>query len=146
MSLFNAHIKLTPLYVALALSMSSELAADFTILDGETKITTQTLNDNETGVIEAAGSLNTGGAFPSAVDASGINNVVTNNGSILASSKRRRVDAIGISSSGGNDTITNTGSISANTDIKGADAIGISSSGGNGTITNTGSISANTDI
>ena len=59
------------------LTASVSQAASFEIVDGETVTAPQTLNDNETGTIQAGGQLNTA---TTAVTASGINNIVNNGG------------------------------------------------------------------
>ena len=58
------------------------IATDFTIVNGQTVVTQQVLNDNETGIIEAGGQLNTITTGDAAIDAVGANNTVNNAGSI----------------------------------------------------------------
>jgi hypothetical protein len=119
--------------LALAISLSfiaPTQAADFTIKSGQIETTPQTLaNDNEVGVIEAGGELNTSAT---AITASAINNSVTNKGSISTVGNSAR----GISSTATNATISNQGSISTD----GEYGYGIFSNGKNATISNQGSI------
>jgi hypothetical protein len=128
----NLHTK-TALALAISLSfIAPTQAADFTIENGQIETTPQTLaNDNEVGVIEAGGELNT--MNTNAITASAINNSVTNKGSISTEG----TSAIGIYSRGINATISNQGSIST----EGDSAYGIYSRGINATISNLGSIS-----
>jgi len=63
------------LLLALATGVS---AADFTIVDGQTVTTTQTLNANETGIIEQGGQLNTTGVR--GIDSTADNVTVSNSG------------------------------------------------------------------
>jgi len=130
-------------------------AANFTIVDGVTVTAPQTLNDNETGTIEAGGQLNTAGI---AITASGINNTVENSGSISTLGD----NSDGIDSDGADAIISNSSSIftsgdnSDGIDSDGADAIignsasistlgdnsdGVDTDGANAIINNSGSIS-----
>ncbi len=130
MSAFNTPSKLAPLFITLSLALSpATFATDFTILNGETETTTQTLNNNETGIIETGGTLITSVA---AIDASGINNSLINSGEITTSGD----GSFGVETTGVNATITNNGDINT----VGANAFGIYSTGATATITNSGSI------
>ena len=128
-------MKLQPMLISAlltALTLSATVqAASFTIVDGQTEATTQTLNDNETGTIEAGGTLSTGAS--TAVSATGATVTVTNSGSISTTGASAR----GIYSSGTNASITSSGSISTT----GASAFGIVSTATDAIITNSGSIS-----
>jgi hypothetical protein len=123
--------------LALAISLSfipPTQAADFTIVSGQIETTPQTLaNDNDVGVIEAGGELNT--MNTNAITASAINNSVTNKGSLSTEGD----NAFGISSTStaADATISNQGTIST----EGTNAFGIVSQGTNATISNKGSIS-----
>lgn len=137
---------------SLTLTSPYASAADFTILDGDTVTTAQTLNDNEVGTIESGGSLN---VAPTAINAAGDNISITNNGSISTTN----AFASSVGSFGINATINNNGSIVSsgtgvratgnNADIKndgsistsGIGAYGIQSNGSNTDINNSGSIS-----
>ena len=123
-------IPLATLLAMLALSATVQ-AGSFVIVDDETVTATQTLNDNETGTIEAGGTLSTGGN--TAVNAHGATVTVTNSGSISTTG----VNARGIWSTGADATITNSGSISTT----GVRANGIYSTGADASIINSGSIS-----
>jgi len=105
-------------------------ATSFTIINGVTENTPQTLIDNESGTIEAGGTLSTGAT--SAVTASGVNNIIDNSGSIDTTG----VNARGIHSSGADASIDNSGSINTTGDT----AFGILSDGADTTINNSGSI------
>ncbi|MDG4476734.1 autotransporter outer membrane beta-barrel domain-containing protein [Thiovibrio frasassiensis] len=113
-----------------ALSASISQAASFEIVDGETVTTQQTLNDNETGTIQAGGQLNTAAT---AVTASGINNIVNNDGSISTTGG----NSLGIVSQGVNATLCNSGTISTTGDY----SYGIYSHGISASITTSGTIS-----
>ncbi|NRA17477.1 MAG: autotransporter domain-containing protein [Oceanospirillaceae bacterium] len=101
-------------------------AADFTIVDGQTETTTQTLTANENGVIEAGGTLTTAGA---GISASGTNVTISNSGIIKSTGNK------GIESNGTNSVISNSGAITAAQD-------GIYSQGADAIITNSGTIAA----
>jgi hypothetical protein len=130
----NLHTK-TALALAISLSfIAPTQAADFTIVSGQIETTPQTLaNDNDVGVIEAGGELNT--MNTNAITASAINNSVTNKGSLSTEGD----NAFGISSTStaADATISNQGTIST----EGTNAFGIVSQGTNATISNKGSIS-----
>ncbi|MEW6647452.1 MAG: autotransporter domain-containing protein [Pseudomonadota bacterium] len=111
------------------------MAASFEIVDGQTVTTQQTLNNNETGVIQSGGSLDTGA--DTAIDAPGANVTITTDGSITTTGGV----AYGIQSSGDNATISNSGSIGTT----GLTAYGIRATGANTTITNSGNISTTQD-
>ena len=115
------------------------IATDFTIVNGQTVVTQQVLNDNETGIIEAGGQLNTITFGDAAIDAVGINNTIDNIGSISTISDFSK----GIISRGSNPNITNSGSIS--TIGASADGILVSSQGfilgATARVTNSGNIS-----
>ncbi|MCP4054560.1 MAG: hypothetical protein GY739_16165, partial [Mesoflavibacter sp.] len=120
------------LFTVSFLLIQSVMADSFTIVDGQEETTQQTLNANESGVIEEGGQLNTGAN-------TAINNPVgegqasvTNSGTITTAG----VDADGIFSSGDNATLTNSGTITT----EGDRARGIISSGDNATLTNSGTI------
>jgi hypothetical protein len=165
MSEIYPHFKLTPLYIALSLVLSSPiLTADFTILDGTTINSTQTLNANETGTINEGGQISTAGVGVNASDTNHtVNNsgsisttgdnadaihstgaaaAISNSGSILTSGE----NASGISTNSDNATISNSGSITITTlNPNGSDSHGIESTGENATISNSGSISTRGD-
>jgi hypothetical protein len=125
----------TKTVLALAISLSfiaPTQAADFTIESGPVVTTPQTLdNDNDVGVIESGGKLNTTNA--TAITASAISNSVTNKGTIST----LNAAAFGIQSTGANAAISNQGSISTD----GGESHGILSIGDNATINNESSIS-----
>jgi hypothetical protein len=127
----NLHTK-TALALAISLSlMAPTQAADFTIKSGQIVTTPQTLaTDNDVGVIEAGGELDTSAT---AITASAKNNSVTNKGSLSTKGN----NAIGIYSIGTDATISNEGTIST----EGLFGYGISSSGTDATISNEGTIS-----
>ena len=103
-------VRNTPTLLSLAISLalsSQAYAVSFTIQDGETVTTQQTLNDNETGTIEAGGELSTSGIVPILVP--GDNVIIENNGSITTSGDYE--EAIYSYSSSENTTIHNSGSI-----------------------------------
>ena len=132
---FSLPVK-TVLSLAISLSFFTPIhAADFTIIDGETETTTQTLIDNETGTIDRGGQLNATAA--DAINATGINNVVDNSGSISTTGN----NVYGIFSSGTNATISNSGSLST----IGDSAEGIFSVSIDASISNSGSISTTGD-
>jgi len=103
--------------------------ADFTIINGQVVTIPQSLNDNETGTIEAGGQLNVAGT---AITASGVDISVNNDGSISTTD----MNAIGITSQGNSATITNSGSIAT----IGQFSSGIHLGGPTATLTNSGSI------
>lgn len=109
----------------------SAMAASFEIVDGETATTQQTLDNGETGVIEAGGSLDTGA--DTAIKAPGANVTITNDGSISAVGYA----AEGIHSYGDYATITTSGNITTSGDSGRA----VRSTGDYATITNSGAIS-----
>ena len=110
--------------VSIALIPLTAQAADFTIVNTQTAA--QTLGDNETGIIEIGGQLNTGAN--SAIDANGLNITINNAGTITT-------DIDGIHLDGSNAILINSGLITAGDD-------GIDSLGAGATITNTGTITA----
>ncbi|WDR05116.1 autotransporter domain-containing protein [Devosia rhodophyticola] len=111
---------------------ATALAASFTIINGQTETTTQTLNDpNDTGTIEAGGTLATG-ANPALLMLS-TGQSTTNSGTISTSGAA----TYGISSSGATATITNSGTVNTS----GNSANGIYSIGATATISNSGTIS-----
>ncbi len=123
---------LRPLSAVILLALSStSFGASFTIQDGETVTTQQTLNDNETGTIETGGELSTSGV--TAIDAPGDNANIESNGSITTSGD----NAYGIYSRGNNATISNNGNIIGS----GKNAVRILSTGDYATINNSGNIS-----
>ncbi|SFJ77188.1 autotransporter outer membrane beta-barrel domain-containing protein [Methylophaga sulfidovorans] len=125
-------IALRPLSAVILLALSpTSFGASFTIKDGETVTTQQTLNDNETGTIETGGELSTSGVI--AIDAPGDNVNIETNGSITTSGD----NAYGIYSRGNNATISNSGNIIGS----GKDAVRIVSTGDYATINNSGNIS-----
>ena len=150
------HTLARPLVIAIALMLATPtFAADFTITGAETN--PQVLNSaDDTGVIEAGGTL-TVGAFTDAMDVIGSDNTITNNGAITAGN-------IGIyaSDTATNATITNSGSITGGSGdgilalgtkaiitnsgtITSTDANGIASTGAKAIITNSGSITGTND-
>jgi len=102
----------------------------FTIVDGQTVTTPQTLSNDETGTIESGGQLNT--IWIDALTAQGDDITVINNGTISADGAW----AYGIISTGAAATISNNGTIS--TAGEGAD--GISLTGTNATLASNGTI------
>ncbi|MDC1093719.1 hypothetical protein OAS55_01985, partial [Porticoccus sp.] len=84
------HTLARPLVIAIALMLATPtFAADFTIVDGQTETTQQTLDGtagNNTGVIETGGTL-TVGAGLDAITATGPDNTITNSGSITGGSE-----------------------------------------------------------
>ena len=129
------HTLARPLVIAIALMLATPtFAADFTIVDGQTETTPQTLTGtagNNTGVIETGGTL-TVGAGLDAITATGADNTITNSGSITGGSE-------GITSTGDDVTITNNGAITSTTND------GIYSSGADATITNSGTTNGGED-
>jgi hypothetical protein len=118
----------------------SSLATSFVISDGETVTIPQYLSDNETGVIQAGGSLETSADLDTAITMSGANISVDNSGSVSTTGNI----AHGIYSFGDKATITNSGSLSTSggyDSITFLGAEGVYSLGDNATITNSGSIS-----
>ena len=114
----------------------SAWAASFTINSGETVTTLQTLQDNETGLIISGGFLNVTSA--AAVQLSGDNTTITNNGTI-------NVTGAGVEAilQGGNATIINNGTINADSLLAGDDAgtqATLFLSGANNVVINNGSI------
>jgi outer membrane autotransporter protein len=111
-------------------------ATSFTINSGETVTTLQTLVDNETGLIVSGGFLNVTSA--AAVQLSGDNTTITNNGTINVTGAS--VEAI---LQGGNATIINNGTINADSLLAGDD-VGTQAtlflSGANNVVINNGSI------
>ena len=128
-------MKLHPMLISLlftSLTLSATVhATSFIIEHGDTETTQQTLNDNETGVIETDGTLATGA--DAAVNAPGADVNITNSGSISTTGS----SAYGIRSYGTNANITNNGSIST----AGYGAYGIRSDADNASVSNSGSIS-----
>ncbi|MCX4190825.1 autotransporter outer membrane beta-barrel domain-containing protein [Methylophaga sp. OBS3] len=123
----------TLLSIAISIALSAPAyAASFTIENGETVTSGQTLNDNETGTIEAGGELSTSGIIPILVP--GDNVIIENNGSIKTSGDYE--EAIYSYSSSENTTIHNSGSITTS----GNYARGIYSQGSNATINNSGKV------
>jgi hypothetical protein len=109
-------------------------AADFNIGAGATETNQQTLIDNETGYINSSGSLTTNNT---AILANGVNNTVTNYGTIATTDNT----AHGISSSGINLSFTNNGSITT----LGDSADGIHTLADDAVIVNNGSIITNSN-
>ncbi|WDR04035.1 autotransporter domain-containing protein [Devosia algicola] len=117
---------------------ATALAASFTISNGQTETTQQTLSDpNDTGTIESGGTVSTTGINNPAVQMSNTGQSTTNSGSISTTGR----NADGIYSSGSAATITNGGSIS----ITGENAFGIYSRGATARITNSGTIATTGD-
>jgi hypothetical protein len=131
MSAFASNKLRLSLLISLALCAPSH-GADFTIVDGQTVTTQQTLNNSEIGTIEAGGTLST---TITAVVASGDNVTVDNSGNISTTVNN---NAIGIDSTGANAIINNSGTITTASPVNG---VGIASSGVNATISNSGMIS-----
>ena len=124
------HTLARPLVIAIALMLATPtFAADFTITGAETN--PQTLDGDDTGVIETGGTL-TVGAGLDAITATGSDNTITNSGAITGGSE-------GITSIGDGITITNSGTITSTTND------GIFSSGTGDIITNSGNITGADD-
>ena len=124
------HTLTRPLVIAIALMLATPtFAADFTITGAETN--PQTLDGDDTGVIETGGTL-TVGAGLDAITATGSDNTITNSGAITGGSE-------GITSIGDGITITNSGTITSTTND------GIFSSGTGDIITNSGNITGADD-
>jgi uncharacterized protein with beta-barrel porin domain len=106
-------------------------AASFTIVNGQTATTTQTLNSTgDVGTIESGGAISTSGNL--GVFSTGLNNAVNNNGTVTTLGSF----ASGIVSGGDNASINNSGTITTS----GGGAEGILSDGSGATITNSGTI------
>jgi hypothetical protein len=115
------------------LCTQSILAQSFTIENGQTVNTQQTLNNGETGLIKSGGTLDFAGAG-AAVTAPGDNATLTNNGTITSGGALFN-DAI--NSTGMNANIINNGTITT----QGIASGGIEASGSNAVVNNNGSIS-----
>ncbi|PHS32079.1 MAG: hypothetical protein COA95_04050 [Methylophaga sp.] len=122
----------TLIVAVITLSFTSALyAADFIITNDGIPVTAQQpLGDNETGIIEVGGQLNTGAV--TAIDANGDNITVNNAGDISTTGNF----AYGINSQDSNVNISNSGSIST----AGVFSRGIWSQGTNATLNNSASI------
>lgn len=107
-------------------------AASFDIASGVTETALQTLNDNETGVIRAGGTLQV--VDVNLIDAPGANVSITNNGLVSSVWGGNPV----IWSSGSDATINNNGTLLINN----GGSSGILSEGANARISNTGTLTA----
>ncbi len=108
-------------------------ATSFTILNGQTVTTTQTLNDNETGTIEVGGQLNTGASR--GITANGTNININVAGSIATTGTAQRTIS---ASSGASVTVINSGTLSTT----GSTNFNVSFFQSSGSITNSGTISS----
>jgi hypothetical protein len=112
--LFNKHLKIQTSFIS-ALTLCVLLAyatcafsADFTVSSGATETTTQTLDGDDEGVIEAGGAIETTGNDEDGVDVTGDSNTLDNSGSISTTGG----DANGIRLDASNsNTITSSGPI-----------------------------------
>ena len=107
-------------------------AASFDIASGVTETALQTLNDNETGVVRAGGTLHVNDV--NLIDAPGANVSITNNGLVSSVWGGNPV----IWSSGSDATINNNGTLLINS----GGSSGILSEGANARISNTGTLTA----
>lgn len=130
------------------LTTTTVSALDFTIGAGQTESTQQVLTNNETGTVEAGGTLNTNGDAISGGDG----NTIINSGTVTASGPAGDPDGIEV---GDNNIIINSGTvrggdeaievfddniiINSGTLISGGEGI---SAGNNNVITNTGTITS----
>lgn len=130
------------------LTTTTVSAVDFTIGAGQTETTQQVLTNNETGTVEAGGTLNTNGDAISGGDG----NTIINSGTVTASGPAGDPDGIEV---GDNNIIINSGTvrggdeaievfddniiINSGTLISGGEGI---SAGNNNVITNTGTITS----
>lgn len=118
----------------LVLSTQSISAQSFTIENGQTFNTQQTLNNSDAGVIESGGTLNfVGGAGTAAVMAPGDDVTLINNGNITTTGALFN-DAV--NSTGVNASIINNGTITT----QGIASGGIEASGNNAIVNNNGTI------
>lgn len=131
---------LTTLWLFVA-HFSNAIAADFTIINGQTETTTQNLTGNETGTIDTGGAITVPGNSTFGVNAQNDNNIVNNAGSVSTTGEISPVIKI----IGNNNIVNNTGSISNTLDLglMGVLSHGISSSGTFNSINNEGSILTN---
>lgn len=133
-----------PVFIALVLLIIGTgwhtpiYAESFTVKNGETAGTKTLNNANETGIIEAGGTISTTGITAFGIESTGTDVTITNNGAITTMGN----NADGIRSTGTDATITNNGAITTTGDFSagiisgGADAVIINS----GAITTTGSV------
>ena len=146
-------------------NVSAASAADFTVINGQTVTTEQTLSAGETGTIDAGGALtlssgsNNGASFTAI--SSSQNNTITNSGAITVTGGQGNPggggtggtggNAVIINSSGNNNTFTNTGTLTAtggnggpgtNGGDAGSATVVLFSGTGN-TFTNQGTVNAN---
>lgn len=123
-------ILIPPLVIAF-FAPNALMAASFIINNGSTVTGTRVLGTNDTGAIDLGGILTiTNG--PSGILATGVNNIIINNGLIATAYQF----GDGINSNADNLTVTNNGTIRIASNI----ASGINARNGYATITNTGSI------
>jgi hypothetical protein len=109
-------------------------AQSFTVGDGQTVTTTQTMNGvSDIGIVEAGGTIATTGSGMRAIVANGARSVIVNHGVISTTGFTARA----IQSYGGGASITNYGTVSTERGF----AAGITAYGGNNTIENYGTIS-----
>jgi outer membrane autotransporter protein len=112
-------------------------AADFTISDGQTLTTTQSLSGaSEVGIIEKGGALNTTGAHAVSITGSGVQ--MSNGGGVSVTGNVFH----GFVSIGSNTKITNSGIVSAT----GSSSAVFVLAGSDATITNSGTVSATGSI
>ncbi|QKV19728.1 autotransporter domain-containing protein [Oricola thermophila] len=135
----NLNLKLWPASALCALMLpGAAVAADFTIVDGQTETTTQTLSDpGDVGTVEAGGTISTAGNSEDAVWMQDDGQSLSNHGRIETSG----IGADGIYSDGADAVIDNSGAIRTSGDF----AEGIYSRGSNAVIGNTGTIETSGD-
>ncbi|QKV17901.1 autotransporter outer membrane beta-barrel domain-containing protein [Oricola thermophila] len=132
-------LKLWPASALCALMLpGAAMAADFTIVDGQTETMTQTLSDpGDVGTVEAGGTISTAGDNHHAVR-------MNENGQSLANHGRLETSgewAMGILSGGNDAVISNSGVI----ETSGGNASGITSGGDGAEIGNSGTIATSGD-
>lgn len=118
--------------------VQASMAADFTVTNGSTATTSQAIGAgaNETGIIEAGGTIATTTINTDAAQSSSAGGTITNNGTITTTNS----DSFGIDSSAANNVITNNGSITTT----GNNSEGINLSGATSQAINNGTITVNT--
>ncbi|QKV17900.1 autotransporter domain-containing protein [Oricola thermophila] len=127
-------LKLWPASALCALMLpGAAMAADFTIVDGQTETMTQTLSDpGDVGTVEAGGTISTAGNSEDAVWMQDDGQSVSNDGRIGTSG----YDSYGIWSEGADALISNSGTI----ETSGEEGYGIYSEGAAAEIFNSGTI------
>jgi len=148
------------LAVSTSLVAFPALAANFTITNGTTATTTQSIGAgaSQTGTVDAGGAINT--ANDPAIDSTSVGGTITNNGTITSTAGGANVILINAT----NNTATNNGSITSSTNassafritadtatiantgtitMNGIGSVGILSITNNNTLTNSGTISMN---